>query len=157
PYPSRGTYDTLTDGRARICRALGEPPSVVKCHRPCRKCPSTALTRGSPRAVTVARLSTHMPLRSATSCSADSRRSSCMMLVRWSDARAELASRSSGRADSSAGVSSMDASLPSLSDECRQYEVGDRRARQQRVEAIHDAAVSGQQLAHVLEPEVALD
>ncbi len=70
---------TLVAGWRARCRALAELPSVLKVHVPCRKWPSRALMRGSPRAVTVATDSTFMPVSSATSCSAVSVRSSLMM------------------------------------------------------------------------------
>ena len=41
--------------------------------------------------------------------------------------------------------------------EHRQEEVGDRRRGQQRVQPVHQAAVPGQQVTHVLDAEVALD
>ena len=44
----------LIAGRAASWRAFGALPSVLKYQCPCRKCPSTPLTRGSPVAVTVA-------------------------------------------------------------------------------------------------------
>ena len=41
--------------------------------------------------------------------------------------------------------------------ERRQQQVGHRRARQHRVEPVHQSTVAGQQVAHVLDAEVALD
>src|SRR5580700_3581853 len=58
-------WATLTAGRAARCCALAEGPSVLQVQVPCRKCPSTALIRGSPRAVTVASESTFMFLHEA--------------------------------------------------------------------------------------------
>ena len=72
------TVDGAADPAAPRWRALAELPSVLKVHA-VQKCPSRALMRGSPLAVTVATASTFMPVRSPTSCSTVSVRSSLMM------------------------------------------------------------------------------
>ena len=54
-------------------------PLVLKLHVAWRKWPSSALMRGSPPAVTVATLSTFMPVSRATRSAADNIRSSWMM------------------------------------------------------------------------------
>jgi hypothetical protein len=90
-----------------MCRAFADEPSVLKVQVPCRKWPSSALIRGSPPAVTVATVSTRIPVSSATRSRAVSARSSLMMLRRWMVADAREASSSSCKAAISSGVSSM--------------------------------------------------
>lgn len=63
---SPSTCATLTAGRVARCRALAADPLVPKLHVPCTKCPSSALIRGSPRAVVVATVMTFMPVKRAT-------------------------------------------------------------------------------------------
>ncbi len=81
---SPSTWATLTAGRSRRCRALAAVALVLKLQVACRKWPSSALIRGSPRAVTVATVSTFMPVSSATRSAAVSTRSWLMMLRRCS-------------------------------------------------------------------------
>ena len=61
---SPSMWATLAAGRAARWAALAAVPLVLKDQVPCRKCPSSALIRGSPAAVTVATLSTFMPVSS---------------------------------------------------------------------------------------------
>ena len=94
PTRSPSTYEMLAAGASFSCRAFAADADVVNTHRACRKCPSTALIRGSPCAVTVARFSVHIPVRTCTSSSESSRRGPVMMLRRCSVDRSYAASRS---------------------------------------------------------------
>src|SRR4051812_28585869 len=98
-------HAALTAGRAVIWRPLGELRRVLMVQCPCRKWPSRALTRGSPRAVTVAKLSTRIPVIRPAISRALSVRSSSMMLRRWSLAPAWERSSSACRSASSSSVS----------------------------------------------------
>src|SRR3954451_20420538 len=109
----------LAAGRAFRWRAFAADPDVVNTQRACRKWPSTALIRGSPRAVTVARFSVRIPVRIRTSSSASSRRGSVMMLRRCSVARAYAASRSLCSSVTSAAVSFIFPSLTPAADKVR--------------------------------------
>ena len=79
---------------------------VLKDQVACRKWPSIALIRGSPCAVTVATVSTFMPVSSATRSAAVRTRSWLMMLRRCSVDDDSERSISSCRAAVSAAVSS---------------------------------------------------
>ena len=100
-------WATLTAGRVSRCFALADVPAVLNVHVPWRKCPSRALMRGSPDAVTVATASTFMPVSRATSCSAVRVRSSSMMLRRCPVALACEASSRACRTAVSSDVSSI--------------------------------------------------
>ena len=78
--------------------------------------PVDALIRGSPAAVTVATLSTFMPVSSATRSVASSIRSSWMMALRWSVEPACERSSSAWSAATSSSVSYMSRIVPRARD-----------------------------------------